>query len=191
MWCKTELCWSMVSAIGQVAGSIGTFAAVVVSLIIAFRAGKPRIRLKVGERLIFPIPDIHVLMFEVANAGDRPFHVRGIGWRTGWLRYGPSCLRRKSAVQITNQVGYIASADPPYELQPGEAKSSYRLIEDMLEGVAEREETFFTRDWPFLGRRATKVRAYAYTADGHEISVSPEESLLKILVEAEKRVISK
>lgn len=184
---EAALYWTKVAAIGQVLGAIGTFLAVVVSLVVAFRSSKPRIRLKVGMRLIFPVPEIELLMFEVVNAGDRPFHVRGIGWRTGWFRRGPACLRRKAAVQVTNPLGYVVCADPPYELQPGEAKSSYRPMDDMLGTAKVREEPFFTRDWPYFGRRQTRVRAYVYTADGHEIVVKPEKSLLQALTAAEKR----
>jgi hypothetical protein len=188
MWCETELCWTMVSAIGQVAGAFATFFAVVVSLFIAFRAPRPRVRLVVGERIIFP-SEMEVLVFEVANAGDRPFHVRGIGWQTGWLKRGPAFLKSQPAIQITEPIGYVASADPPYELQPGAVQYSYRLMGDMLGAARARAEPFFTRDWPLIGRRETRVRAYAYTADGHEFRVKPERSLMLALVKAEKRAL--
>lgn len=178
--------WEKIAAIGQVAGAAATFLAVVVSLWIAFHGRRPRLRLIVGERVIIGggHDDFDVLMYEVANAGERPVHVRGIGWRTGWLRWGPKALRRKAAVQITNSAGM--GSEPPYEIQPGAAVGSYALMENVMVHSRERgADPFFTRDWPVIGRRITRVRAYGYTADGYTIAVKPEKGLLKALAAGE------
>lgn len=180
-----ELYWVKVGAVSQVLAALATFLAVFASLFIAFHAHRPRMRLKVGKRVIIGgDEDIGALvMFEVANAGERPIHVRGIGWRTGWLQRGPKCLQRKSAVQLamTN-----LGKEPPYEIQPGAAISSYQEVAAFVAGAHERkEQPLFTRDWPIWGRRATRIRAYAYTAAGHTIYAKPEKSLLAVLAQAE------
>ena len=185
---EIELYWLKVSALSQVAAAAVTFLAVLVSLYIAFRGRRPRLKLKVGERLIMGggADELAVLMFSVANAGERPVHVRGIGWRTGWLRWGPTFLKRRAAVQVTGGAGM--GQDPPYELQPGAEGSSYALMENILGFLGERQaEPFYTRDWPLFGRRATSVRGYVYTADGYLFHSRPEKSLLSQLVQAEKR----
>lgn len=91
---ETIAFWEKISAIGQVAGAIATFAAVVVSLYIARRGRVPRLSLKVGERLTIGggLPEQRLLMFSVTNMGERPVYVRQLGWRNGWLPHGPAWL---------------------------------------------------------------------------------------------------
>jgi hypothetical protein len=125
-------------------------------------------------------------MFSVVNAGERPVHIRGIGWRTGWLRYGPKFLRRQVAVQMTGGMPY--GVDPPYELQPGAEKSSYALMDNILENTRKKAGVpFFSRDWPILGRRRTRILGYVYTADGHTVHVKAEAPLVSKLFEAESK----
>lgn len=183
---ETGLFWTKVAAIGQVAGAVATFLAVAVSLFIAFAGRRPKLRLKVGERIIIggELPDRRVLMFSVTNMGERPVYVRGIGWRTGWLRWAPSWLARQHAVQLTG--GIAGGIDPPYELQAGQERSSYADMENVLAHAHERKgPPFFTRDIPFLGRCRTAVFGYVYTADGSTFHARAEPSLLRALVEAD------
>jgi hypothetical protein len=182
-----ELYWTKVAALGQVAGAAATFLAVLLSLYLATYGRRPRLKLTVGERLIITqgqAGHIRVLNFSVANAGERPVHIRGIGWRTGWLRWGPAFLRTQAAVQLTGGLGI--GKEPPYELQPGAEVSSFTLLQTMLGKIAEKAGSpFFARDWPVLGRRRTRIRAYAYTADGYTFRVKAEPSLSAKLYEAE------
>lgn len=184
--CETELCWTMVSAIGQVAGAIATFLAVVVSLWIAFHGRKPRMKLSVGERIAMGggVPDARLLVFEVANMGERPVHIRGLGWRTGWLHWGPAFLRYQHAVQIIDPGPY--GMPPPYELQPGAANSSMVLMQHVLAASRIRAgPPFFSRDWPVLGRKGTKITGYAYTANGYMIRMKAEKPLRNALIQSE------
>jgi hypothetical protein len=83
-------------------------------------------------------------------------------------------------------VPQLGDRPPPFEIQPGAAASTNALMDNIISYARERaEEPFFTRDWPWLGRKATRVRAYAYTADGHTVTVKPEKGLLAALTEAE------
>jgi hypothetical protein len=185
------LYWTKVAAIGQVAGAIATATAAIVSLWIAFHGRQPRLKLIVGIRIVIGggAPELAVLMFNIANAGERPVHVNGIGWRTGWLRWGPQFLTRRAAVQLTGvpQLGDLA---PPFEIQPGAAVATYALMANILSYARERApEPFYSRDWPLLGRKLTRVRAYAYTADGHTVTAKPERSLLLELASAEAEAV--
>lgn len=189
--CKTELCWTMVSAIGQVAGAIATFLAVMVSLWIAFHGRKPRMKLSVGERIVMGggVPDVRLLVFEVANIGERPVHIRALGWRTGWMRWGPAFLRYQHAVQLVSPSPY--GIPPPYELQPGAANSSMVAMEHVLAASRLRSgPPFFSRDWPLLGRKGTKITGYAYTANGYVIRVRAEKALRRVLIQSEIDVLS-
>ena len=186
-----QLFWTIVAAVGQVAGAVATFAAVVVSLYLATSARKPRVKLRVGERLIIGggVDDQRVLMFSVANVGERNVHVRTLGWRTGRLGWGPQWLKRQAAVQLTG--GVPGGTDPPYELLPGAEISSHAEMGNILTYCLERaDRPFFTRDIPWLGRRRTTVRAFISTADGYVIHVRPERGLLDALVQAEKAALN-
>lgn len=184
-----SLYWTKVAAIGQVAGACATFLAVLTSLYIAFLSRKPRLQLTVGKRIILGegIDYPPALMFEVANQSDRPVQIRTLGWRTGWSRWAIKPLKSMAAVQMTG--GALPwGADPPYELQPGMAISSYATMENVIHHARQRtDKPLFTRDWPVFGRRATRIRVFAHTADGFTIVVKPESDLAKALVEAEKQ----
>ncbi len=161
---EATLFWTKVAAIGQVAGAIATAAAVIVSLWIAFHGRKPRLKLTVGIRLILGGVDFEltVLMFNIANAGERPVHIDGIGWMTGWLWWGPLFHKRKAAIQMTG-VPQLGNNAPPFEIQRGAAVSTYALMDNILSNTRRHAtEPFFTRDWPLSRRKITRVRAYAY-----------------------------
>ena len=183
-----ELYWAKVAALGQVAGAAATFLAVVVSLWIAYHSRKPRVRLTVNTSVIIGgmADGIRFLVFEVANLGERPVYVRGIGWRTGWLARWSQWLARKAAVQTAPSAEMFGlGTEPPYELQPGASVSSFCDMDRMIAFAGERKEPLFTRDWPLFGRRQTRIRAYAYTADGHTFYVKPERTLAAALADAE------
>lgn len=186
---EAELFWTKVAALGQVGGAVATLAAVIVSLWIALRGHRPRIRLVVGERLIFgalPEEGLRVLMFSVINAGQRPVHVSGLGWRTGWVRSGPRFLRSQVAVQVTGSIPY--GKPPPYELQPGAEQSSYALMESVLDNTRKMSgHPLFARAWPLLGMRRTRIRGYVFTADGYSFLVEAEKTLAIKLAAAEAK----
>lgn len=186
-----QLFWSIVAAVGQVAGAIATFAAVAISLYLAVSARRPRLKVRVGERLIIGsgVDDRRVLMFSVANVGERNVHIRTLGWRTGRLRWGPKWLARQAAVQLTG--GVQGGIDPPYELQPGAEGSSHADMGNILNYCRERaDRPFFTRDLPWFGRRGTGIRAFVSTADGFVIQVRPEKALIHALIQAEKDALN-
>lgn len=184
-----ELFWTQVSAISQALAALGTFAAVIVSLWLALRANRPTVKLTVGERLIIgPLRefDENLLMFSVANAGSRPVKITGLGWETGWLRWGPKFLRKQYAVQTFG--GTALGQQPPFELPVGVDASCYSVMENFLKWASEKKgPPFFSRDIPVIGRVRTRVKAYASTADGHIFKVAPEKAFVTKAVDIEKR----
>jgi hypothetical protein len=188
-----ELYWAKVAAIGQIAGAVATFLAVAVSLWIAYHSRKPRVRLKVNHSVMIGgmADGLSFLVFEVANLGERPVYVRGIGWRTGWLPRWPECLARKAAVQMASGAEMFGlGSEPPYEILPGASVSSFCPMDNMIAYAGERKEPLFTRDWPLFGRQRTRIRGYAYTADGHTFYVKPEETVASALADAEKAAVT-
>ncbi len=185
------LYWTKFAAIAQALGALATFLAVVASLHIARGAGKPKLRITVGERLIKGGgPDRHLLMFEVANKGGWPVHVGSVGWRTGWLPWGPGFLRRKYAVQVTSSTAF--GVEPPFAVAPGAKAQTHAPLVDVLAYAEEcGGDPLFSRDWPLIGRRVTRVRATVSIATGETIVAKVESSLIAALVEAEKRAIER
>lgn len=185
---ESELFWLKVSAIGQVAGALATFLAVAVSLYIALHGRRPRLKLKVGKRMFLGggLPDRDVIMFSVTNTGERPVHVRSLGWQTGWLRWGPRGWKRQLAVQMFGELR--EGTEPPYEIQPGQEVSSYIDFDSFIGRIEERDrEPFFFRRWAKLGVKRTSIWGHVYTADGHTITARVEKELAAAFHEAAVR----
>ena len=51
------------------------------------------------------------------------------------------------------------------------------------------DDKFFTRQYPLLGCRPTKVKAYAYIAEGYTFYAKPEKELINLLTEAERAAV--
>jgi hypothetical protein len=185
--------WNVIAAIGQVAGAVATFLAVVVSMRLARKARMPEVKLKVGERLIITQGQEEtpsVLMISVTNTGERAIHVRQVGWHTGWFRFGPSWLRKQQAVQLTGSIAL--GLELPFELLPGEEGSTYCLMDNLEEGCRQKSDRpFFSRDYPLLGRRQTKVKATVYVAEGYSFFCKPEKAVIEALVKAEQAGLHK
>ncbi|MEO1921048.1 MAG: hypothetical protein ABGW84_04075 [Sphingomonadaceae bacterium] len=184
-----ELFWTQVSALGQVAAAVGTFAAVILSLWLSLRSGRPKIKLRVGEwTLIGPEKslDENLLVFSVANTGSRPAMITHIGWETGWLKHGPTFLKKQFAVQTFS--GTDHGLDVPFDLPIGAKAECSVKLNNILQWVEEkRGRPFFSRDFPKLGRMTTKVRAYASTADGHTFYAKVDPNFVEKAASIEKK----
>lgn len=86
--------WELYNSFSSWLSAFATFAAVLVSLHLARRAGQPRAKCRVSYRITI-IPGWkgrppEFVSFKIVNTGDHPIRVTNIGWRTGlWKkRYG-------------------------------------------------------------------------------------------------------
>lgn len=180
--------WEAVGAIGQVVGAAATFGAVVVSLYLARRSRRPILKVSAAEWTRIDEYETEQLMaFSVINIGERPVEIRSIGWRTGWLRWGPSELRFRYAVQMFEP--RHRTTQPPYNLTPGTEVSSYVGMANLLEHAERfgRTGPLFTRTIPFGGVVAARTVVELYTADGFRIRGSVAETALAKLADAERQ----
>lgn len=185
-----ELFWTKWSAIAQILAAIGTLAAVVVSLYLARRGEKPKLVLTAGIRLIIspgeegPFP--RIVDITVRNKGVLSAHVSQYGWQTGvWRLKWPSWLARQYAVQNAGQTGH--GVDPPFELPPGQRRSSVLDYENFLNGIEGMSGApFFARNWPLFGLRPAPTYIVAYLESGLSIKAAIESGLAKALFEAER-----
>lgn len=87
------------NAIGTWLAGIATFAAVVVSLLLATRADRVRLKVHAGIRLLFigdGSPAEELLEIHVTNLGDRPATVTSVGWAIGKRKKKRYCLQNLS-----------------------------------------------------------------------------------------------
>lgn len=111
----TQSQWQFINTFGDWFAALGTFAAVVVSLYLANRSSRPKVRVSAGLRVIVEVgtqgPTPEFLAIRVVNTGDRPVRITGVGWKLG-------LVRKRYADQMT---GALPLSSPlPVELQHGQ-----------------------------------------------------------------------
>ena len=172
--------WDLVNGFANWFAAIGSFAAAAMALHIANRSGKPTAMLSVGHRILIgpgstkPYPEFAI--FRIVNTGDRPIRIIQIGWRAGLF-----CKRFAVQMYETEQ-----SSKLPIDLTHGQEASWYVPLsareEPWLEYFA--KGMLSPNHWVAL----RTLRAQAFTSVGYVFEAKPEESLLKPLREACKRV---
>ena len=175
--------WELYNSFSNWLSAVATLAAVLVSLYLARRAGKPRASVSVGHRLIVTPGETRkppeVIVFRIVNTGDRTIRVTNIGWRIGlW--------KRRYALQLyeANQ-----SSPLPIELAHGqEAQWTVPLdarespwLEYFADGMLK----------PNLWLSSRTIKAQFHTSVGEVFSAKPEANLVKMLREAGKRTNKK
>lgn len=141
--------WTAFGAIAQAAGAVATFAAVAISLWIVFSERAMKASGSADIKLLFAgdgSPEQRLVGIEVLNAGVRPFHVSGVGWRTGWLPFGPQVLRYRQAMMDATTLNQTPG---PHIIEPGRTEGFYRPMADMAQSASRAE--LFERKLPILG----------------------------------------
>lgn len=141
--------WTKMAALGQMAGAVATFAAVLVSLWIAQSERRAHVRVVAGLRVVMSTPAVDVISVLITNHGLRPVRVSAVGWRTGWLRYGPRWLSFQHAVQtFDHPISMMSAVQPPFDLGPGQDANLHIPVTPFQEHADLRED-FFNRGLPF------------------------------------------
>lgn len=173
--------WQFVNTFADWVSAVGTVAAVWVSLWLARNASRPKGRVNANVMLIAGNGELspHFLDISVANTGDRPFTVTGVGWRVGLP------FARRYAYQKTEGAPDYARSDPlPLELQIGR-RASWRI--DLARVYKDTTwAQHFARG--FLGKRPAialwTLRVQAFTSTGHVFMAKPSDDVIKKLREA-------
>jgi hypothetical protein len=179
------LFWTKVAAIGQVAGAVATFAAVGVALWIARSERRTYIKVSACMRLCFvgdgsPFEDMISIL--ITNHGQRLVRISSVGWRTGWMRYGPKWLKFQYAFQkFDHPVSLMSSPVPPLDLGPGQ-EVSLHLSPDSFKKGGELRDTFFNRRFPFRRKVSpTKVCVVVSIVAAKAVVTRVERGLEKFL----------
>jgi hypothetical protein len=160
------------NAVGTWVAGLGTLAAVIVSLYLASRSDRVKLRVNVGLRVIFAgdgSPAEEQVGFSVANLGDRPVTITSVGWRVG----------RGTAARFCVQPLYgVYTANCPKQLQHGD-QATFLVSLLALPTWPKDFAKGFVGD---LSERNLKtLRALVHTSIGETIEVRPDENLLKRL----------
>lgn len=177
--------WQFINTFADWVSAVGTVSAVWVSLWLARNASRPKGRITANVMLLAGDGELspHFLDIAVANTGDRPFTVTGVGWRVGLP------LSRRYAYQKTDGSPDYAPSDPlPFELHIGR-RASWRID---LERVYKRDNTTWTQHFAnkFLGKWPAidlwTLRVQAFTSTGHVFTARPSDDVIRKLREARK-----
>ena len=166
---------SVWNAIGTWVAGVATLLAVIVSLHLARRSERIRIKGTAGLRVIFAgdgTPAEEHVQIGVVNHGDRVVIVNSVGWRIGKKDEARFCIQPVSG-QWTQ--------DYPKQLAHGEQASflvSFRATPTWPEHFAKT----FVRD--VSDKNLKTLRALVHTSLGQTIEVVPEKDLLQRLRDA-------
>jgi hypothetical protein len=155
------LYWAKLSAIGQIAGALATFSAVVVTLYLT--RVERRIRIKVSAklgRIATQEGATPVLSISVENVGLRKARIEGLYWMGGIPRWRvprpirwfiPKWLDQESAFQVPEYDWHI-NQNFPWRLEPGESQSTHFHRQGYFEDFTEQMGDVLFRKIPFLNK---------------------------------------
>jgi hypothetical protein len=162
--------WDFLTAIGAWLGAIATFAAVVVSLWLATRSERVRLR---GAAAILHVfagdgsPPEEFVGITAVNLGDRPVTINSVGWRIGrwkWKRY---------CIQVFD--GPATSDQYPIELAHGK-EAKFMIPLRVVPNWPKEFVTDFVKD-----SNLRTLRAQIHTSVWQSVDVFLAESLLRRL----------
>ena len=173
MFCLDELTFDQKVQIGLLLGTwaagLATLAAVCVSLYLARRGEKVRLRIFVGLRMTVlgdgSPPEEHVC-FHVTNLGERPVSIQSVGWVVGKRKKRKYCIQPLSG-RWTTQC--------PAEIKYGQ---------DVTFMVSLSETPNWARDFSvgFIndpsGQSLKTLRAQIFISVGQTFEVKPESGLI-------------
>jgi hypothetical protein len=147
--------WNAISAIGQVLGSLATFAAVIVALRLAREEREIRLRVTASDMIIGGNDKtVPVVMVRVENIGLRVAKVHSIHWTTGYRRGAlplPEIMSLRGAMQIEDWT-FQHNAKLPWVIQPGESVATYLPREQFLENWQKTDRADLFRRLPLSKR---------------------------------------
>ena len=165
------------TAVGIWVAGVATFAAVLVSLHLAHRSERIRLKVIVGLRLIIrgngTPPEEH-LVIGVTNIGDRPMTVNTVGWAVG---------KRKQKRYCIQPVSGPWTARYPIELQHGKTTDFMVSFIHTPTWLTEFANNFLKS---LSDKELETLVAQVHTSVGQTIEVTPEKALLERLRKVRK-----
>lgn len=174
------LFWTKIGALGQLAGALATFLAVIVSLYVVITDRREGVKLVVGKRkIIGGGVNLDVISFEITNVGARPFVINSIGWRTGWFKRGPQSLKYKWAIQLGDNSMF--STQLPHLLQQGQSASVTIPTNMFFKNNSKEKSLFRSRKFLKYINVGTNMHGVVNTALGTAKTVRVERDLSQMI----------
>jgi hypothetical protein len=161
------------NAIGTWLAGIATFAAVVVSLRLASRVDRVRLKVHAGIRLLFlgdRSPAEELLEIHVTNLGDRPVTVTSVGWAIGKRKKRRYCLQNLSGRY---------TAQYPKELAHGQSASFQVSFVETPRWANDFVGKFIASG----GESLSTLVAQVHTSVGQAVEVWAEPNLIEKLTQ--------
>ncbi len=164
------------SAIGTWIAGFATLFAVLVSLNLARKAERIRLKASVGVRLLFEgngTPAEEHVAFSIVNLSNRPVIIDSVGWRIGRkrnMRFAIQPLHGRYTEQY------------PKRLEHGEKASFLVSFKEIPNWIHEFSSDFIQ---DISKRNLKTLRALIHTSVGETIQVKPESSLLNKIREVQ------
>ena len=158
------------NAVGTWVAGIATFCAVLVSLYLAQRSERIRIKIVAGIREVYAgdgSPPEKNVQISVVNLGDRPVIINSVGWKIGTGKNARLCIQPVSGNWTHNY---------PKEIAHGEQASfliSFKATPNWLSEFAKG----FVQD--VSHKNLKTLRALVHTSLGQSIKATPESGLLE------------
>lgn len=168
--------WELYNSFSNWLSAIGTLAAVIVSLHLARRTGRPRATVSVGHRLVITPGEKgkppEVVVFRIVNTGDRTIRITNIGWCVG-------IRKKRNALQMYDQ---SQSSPLPVELAHGQEASWVVPLDAREEGWLRSFANKMMK--PNLWVSCATIKAQFHTSVGEVFTTRPERSLIEMLRKA-------
>ncbi|WP_151071184.1 hypothetical protein [Cupriavidus oxalaticus] len=161
------------NAVGTWLAGIATFTAVVVSLYIALRSDRVRLKIHAGLRVFIigdGTPAQDMVEIGVTNLGERPVTITGVGWAVGRGKNKRYCLQNVSG-RYTN--------DYPIEISHGKSASFQVLFSSTPNWLHDFSNNFIASG----GESISTLVAMVHTSVGQSIEVKAEGNLMERLLE--------
>jgi hypothetical protein len=165
------------NTVGNWLAAIATFGAVVVSLYLARRSEKVRLKAFAGLRMVVRgdgSPAEEHLNIGVTNIGDRPVTVTTVGWAVGRGKKRRYCIQTVSGSW---------TAQYPVELAHGKAANFMVSFTHTPTWLSEFANDFLG---PIPDKDLKTLVAHIHTSLGQTVEVRPEGDLLERLKRARK-----
>lgn len=166
------LFWTKVAAIGQVAGAVATFFAVVTALWIARQEQRTRVRVRARTgKVVSSHGPVSVISVSVEKVGLRSVKINSIGWIGGLPTWKfpkplralvPEWLSQVTLFQMPEYDWHI-NDNFPWRLAPGESKSTHFRYERFLSEFKGKQGAAFFRRVPLVGR-TVPIRPRVYVS---------------------------
>lgn len=168
------LFWSKLASIGQIAGAIATFMAVIVSLYFSNKDNTEEISIECG---IYDNEIGKVIGVKFSNTGNQTAYLSEYSWRTGYAKF-PLFFLKYSYANVDLRTTWQPNQGGN-RLDPGDEKILLLKYEAWLENHL-KSGLFRARKIPLIGQISNNLHCVLVTARSKRFSKKPNKEMRSI-----------